>query len=369
MWHKCQKLNNNPALLDDKAGLFLYKAGLLSNPATFLFIEYNQLEIVLEAEQTVAHAVLRVVDEEDGLTTVTEYGTETHAFIVGIVDLADADVGLEAGDELLSDGLVRILFCSKEGFVGHSIEFVLDNTAKYFSGAVEIAFEDDEATVIHSDDGWQAVCIELGAGLASLAWWVEAVEVVAVGLEVFAETLQMNQERVGVDVALQGSFVGCPEMAGRVVVGKGLEAFVVRDAFGREEVGHLEFASCGLSIQAELTDALIGLVRHKQGTAVITWHIADALDVELENRTGATADTAVADMAYFSFIEVDIDMEEVKSVGRILVAHHSKAIIAQPRNAAVVAWRNAHAADVGLSAQGLSSCSHAEQHESNAYNP
>jgi len=35
MRHKCQKLNNNPTLLDDKAGLFLNKAGLLSNPATF----------------------------------------------------------------------------------------------------------------------------------------------------------------------------------------------------------------------------------------------------------------------------------------------------------------------------------------------
>lgn len=112
----------------------------------------------------------------------------------------------------------------------------------------------------------------------------------------------------------------------------------------------MELTSCGLSIQAELTDALVGFVRHKQGTAVITWHIADALDVELENRTGATADSAVADMAYFSFIEVDIDMEEIESIGRILVAHYSEAIVAQPRDAAVVAWRNAHVADVGLSA-------------------
>lgn len=185
----------------------------------FLLVEDNQLEIVLEAEQTVAHSVLGVVDEEDGLTAVAELGAETHAFVVGVVDLADADVGLEAGDELLFDRSCAILVSCFEGFVGHSIEFVFDDAAEYVFRAVEIALHDDETTVIHSDDGWQAICIELGAGLAGLAWWVEAVKVVTIGLEIVAETLQVNQERVGVDVALQGSFVGSPETVGRVVVG------------------------------------------------------------------------------------------------------------------------------------------------------
>ena len=51
------------------------------------------------------YSTLRIIDDDEGLTTVIKRGAEAHAFIVGIVETAD--MGGEGEEESLGGGIIR----------------------------------------------------------------------------------------------------------------------------------------------------------------------------------------------------------------------------------------------------------------------
>ena len=61
-------------------------------------LENNHLDIVFQPVERVSCAGLGIVYENKSLATVIEFGSETHAFVVGIVQLPYVHVGGKIGN-------------------------------------------------------------------------------------------------------------------------------------------------------------------------------------------------------------------------------------------------------------------------------